>query len=211
MLVRIGTVLFQPKRHGRPRRSHKLRVLSAYEGRRSSAAVSAARCLRFASAGSRVPRLCFSSRLPTSFCKSPGDALAEPVDAGLGILPGARHCESHCVPPLCTPRAAASFLICLSSLENQPLRGSMADRAGLAPLQPYISQINSLRAAFIRFVYHSCGFGSRLFRPCRPPILRTGMRCRQTFSAGRSPPYGCFPDDALLEPVFSNWLETLGV
>ena len=35
------------------------------------------------------------------------DALAKPVDAGLGMLPGARHCESHCVPPACTIRAAA--------------------------------------------------------------------------------------------------------
>ncbi len=34
---------------------------------------------------------------------------------------------------------------------------------------------------------------------------------RQAFSADRSPTEDCFPDDALSEPAFSNWPETLGV
>lgn len=60
---------------------------------------------------------------------------AEPADAGLGMLPGARHCESHRAPPEWTTRRLQAIDFSELFLD-QSLSGMMADREGFEPPIP---------------------------------------------------------------------------
>lgn len=102
---------------------------------RLSTAKSTSACLSLASDGSRVPRLCFSSVLPSRARSSPGTRLRNQSMPVLGCFQGRDIARAIAHHP-CAPLGRLQVTDFSQILLDQSLSGMMADREGFEPPIP---------------------------------------------------------------------------